>query len=469
MRIADDRDFVQHMAESDVKDNHRLAESYDQHPLRLVAVVVADIFIDTDIGQLARALDGRLKAPGYDQSSRRTRVRDMLRRAQSKGGGREALGAIHFVRPGQGRAYLGGAHEIRLPLGVDRVGLLLYQFAPGMVMGAMVIAEQSDLAASVFGRHHDSPMRRIKAGHSWEVLETAKTRDLETRLREIAAIDLLPSQTGLLRNRRFPDGTLMVWLAEKFPSDDDQAANDVTRVLGIETWQWWEGDSRRIYSGVPSANGRGDGHSMIMVRPSLEPDRKEFGTVEAELRFSIELELHDWLPLLLLGESSVLLREQAGRFRESVGWRASTPGRFWPFGLGALVAGLSEVQYRLERLRQAANTDGEHRAFQQFPMMVLGRADRLGPPRSAPRLTLLRRVALWLESTISEPKPRPQPRNLRQAWLESLDFLTRTALHEVRLSYERARLLTDIRSTNVLIGLTFVLLILTGILAFKAA
>jgi hypothetical protein len=79
----------------------------------------------------------------------------------------------------------------------------------------------------------------------------------------------------------------------------------------------------------------------------------------------------------------------------------------------------------------------------------------------------LRRIARWLDAAISEPERPPDPKNLRQAWLQSLDFVTRTALHEVRLSYDRARLLTDIRSTNVLLGLTFVLLILTAILVFR--
>jgi hypothetical protein len=468
MRISDDRYWVGHIAETDVKDNQRLAESYKQHPLRLVAVVVADIFMDTDIDKLARSIDPRLKAPGHDQRKHRAQVCDMLRRARSKAGGREGLGAIHFARSGEGRKYLGGAHEIRLPPGVERVGLLLYQFAPGMVMAASVAGAAPDLAASVFERHHPSPVRRTRSGISWEVVETAKTRDLETRLREIVAIDLLPRGAGLLRDRRFPDGTLVVWSGDEFPSDDDIAARDVTRVLGIEAWQWWEADGRRFYSGAPVADRDGDGHSMILVRPLQDLQRTEFATRESEMRFHLQQELHDWLPLLLLGESAVLLREQAGRLRESLARRANSRlGRLWPFGLGTLVAGLSDVQYRLERLRQAVNMDGEHRGFQQFPMMVLGRPERFASPPSRPQRTIVQRIARWLESTVAEPKPPPQPRNLRQSWLESLDLVTRTALHEVRLSFDRARLLADIRSTNVLLGLTFVLLILTGILVVR--
>jgi hypothetical protein len=466
MRISDDRYWIKHLAETDVKDNQRLAESFKQHPLRLVAVVVADIFMDTDIDKLARLLDRRLKAPGYDQRRHRAQVGNMLRRARSKAGGREGLGVINFAGPGEGRKYLGGAHEIRLPLGVERVGLLLDQFAPGIVMAAEVIAAQPGIAASVFERHHPSPVRRTKDGLSWEMVEAAKTRDLETRLREIAAIDLLPTEAGLLRDRRFPDGTLVVWSGEKFPSDEGRAAHDITRVLGIASWEWWEGDGRRVYSGAPVA-GYGDGHSMILVEQLRDPDRNEFATREAEMRFHLQQELRDWLPLLLLGEAAVLSREEAGRLRDSLARRVNSGlGRLWPVGLGALVARLSEVQYRLERLRQAANIDDERRGFQQFPMMVWGRTDRLASPPQ-PRRTTVRRIARWLESIVAEPKPPTQPRNLRQSWMESLDLVTRAALQDVRLSFERARLLSDIRSTNVLLGLTFVVLILTAILVIR--
>jgi len=470
MRISDDQHWIEHIAESDVKDNQRLAESYKQHPLRLVAVVVADIFMDTDIDNLARSLDWRLKAPGYDQRKHRAQVRDMLRRARLKAGGREVHSAIHFVRPGDGRKYLGGAHEIQLPRGVERVGLVLDQFAPGMLMAALVVGAGPDLAASVFERHHPSPIQRSSSGISWEVVETAKMRDLEAQLRESAAIDLLPGGAGLLRDRRFPLGTVVVWTGDHFPSDDDIGARDVTRVLGIEAWQWWEADGRRFYSGAPVARRYGEGNSIILVQRAQEPERKEFGTRESEMRFHLEQELPYWLPLLLLGESAVLLREEAGGLRESLARRANAPlGRIWPFGLGTLVAGLSEIQYRLERLRQAVNMDGAHRGFQQFPMMVLGRRDRFADPPSRPRRTIVQRVARWLNSAIAEPGPAPEPQNLRQSWLESLDLVTRTALHEVRLSFERARLLSDIRSTNVLLGLTTVLAFLTLLLVWRNA
>src|SRR5712692_4069502 len=320
LMIESNRHFITHLAETDPRDNRRLAESYRQHPLRLVAVVIGDVFMDTDIRRLWQSLDRRL-APDANLREDRQHVQDFLRRAQSKAGGRESLGAIHFYPPGEGRKYIPGGHEIRMPVGVERVGLLLYQFAPGMVMAATVAALPSDLAASVFATHHASPVQKTRGyGVSFQFVETAKTRELERRLREVADIGLLPAGTGLLANNRFPAGTLVVWCAESYPSDDDVTARDVTRVLGIETWgPWWEGNDRRLYPGVPIDRGAHDdrgGNSLAIVQPTSDADQKEFGSQEASLRFHLELELNDWLPLLLLDEAALLLGNEAGRLRE---------------------------------------------------------------------------------------------------------------------------------------------------------
>jgi len=110
--------------------------------------------------------------------------------------------------------------------------------------------------------------------------------------------------------------------------------------------------------------------------------------------------------------------------------------------------------------------DGDRRGFQQFPMMVL-RPERFGAPPRQPRRSIAARLARWLREAMAEPKPPAQPYNLRQAALESLDRLTRAGLEEVRLSFERARLLSEIRSTNVLLGLTAVLALLTFILVVR--
>jgi hypothetical protein len=472
--LKDNREFIAHFAETDPKENQRLAESYRRHPFRFVAVVIADVFMDADIGQLWRSLDRHL-APDRNLRTDRQRVRDFLRRSESKAGGMESPGVVHFYRPGEGAKYIGGAQELQMPTGVERVGLLLFQFAPGMVMAASVAALEPELAASVFAAHHNSPVEKTRGyGLSFKFVETAKTRDLERRLREVADIDLLPARRGLLAGKRFPAGTLVVWTADNYPSDDDSTARDVTRVLGIETWgPWWEGDDRRLYPGIPGdpADPHGPGgNSLVIVQPPIsDADKAQFGSQEASLRFNLELELHDWLPLLLLEEAALLLGDEAGRLRERLSRRASSRSRWlWSLWLGSLVGNLSDLQYRLGRLRQAVRMDGDRRGFQRFPMMVM-RAEWRRPSPEQPRLGVAARIVGWLRNAAAEPKPPALPYNLRQAAFERLDRLTREGLEEVRLSFDRARLLSDIRSTNVLLLLTAVLAILTLISVIRAS
>ncbi len=469
LRTEDNRQFLQHLAESDVEDNQRLAESYARYPLRLAAVVVSDVFMDTDIGHLWTALRRNL-APDRGLLRDRQRIRTFLHRAESKTGGEESLGVVHFYPPDQARKYVGGGHELQMPAGIDRLGLVLYQFAPGMVMAATVIAAPALTAAEVFRTHHGSPVKqRRDFSLQWQPVETAKTRALEHRLRAFADIDLLPAHRGLLGRRRFPYGTVIVWTANNYPSHEDTAARDVNQVLGIEGWRWWEGTDRRLYHGVPVADrqlGERGGYSMIVTRSASGEDREEFGSAEATLFYYAEHEVNDWLPLLLLGQAALLREDEAGRLRERLSRRANAHLRwFWSLGLGALVGNLSDLQYRLERVRQAADVDGGRRRFQQFPLWVL-RPAQASSPHANP--TLERRLAPWWRKARAKPRPEPPPFNLRQSSLDGLDRLTRDGLRDLRLSLNRARLLSDIRSANALLLLTAVLAVLTAILVLRA-
>jgi hypothetical protein len=110
--------------------------------------------------------------------------------------------------------------------------------------------------------------------------------------------------------------------------------------------------------------------------------------------------------------------------------------------------------------------DGDRGPFQQFPMMVLReRFERSKPPIERRVAT---RLARWIRDVMADPKPSAPPYNLRQAVLDSLERLTQESLEEVMLNFRRARLLSDVRSTNVLIGLTTVLAILALILVLRS-
>jgi hypothetical protein len=263
---------------------------------------------------------------------------------------------------------------------------------------------------------------------------------------------------------------MVVWSAQKFASFYEDAAHDVMHVLGIEGWQWWEGTNRQLYSGVPMTFDRPErgGYSAIVVQPISDADQKNFGSPERSLRYHLELELDDWLPLLLLNEAARVLGDEAGVLRERLSRRANPRlGWLWSFGFSPLVGELSDLQYRLERLRQAVQMDAGRHAFQQFPMMAL-RSELRTNTQPTPQIRMVARIARWLRTATAIPKPPAQPYNLRQASIDGLNRLTREGLQDVRLSIQRARLLAEIRSTNVLLGLTAVLIVLTLILVVRA-
>jgi hypothetical protein len=463
----DSRLFIDHIrTESDPKQNEQLRQSYDQHPLRLAAVIVADIFVDGEIEVLWAALRGPIGPDRLGAEDAR-KVRDFLRRSASRTLGGAALGAIRFHKSGQHRMGF-GSHELRLPEGVERLSLHLYQFAPGMVMAAIVAAMPSTTAEKVFHESHASPVSLERGGGvSFKFVETAKGADLEHQFRAVAEVGLLPPHTGLLGDHRYPSGCVVVWTGST-PSDDEAPSwRDVGQVFGIETWQWWEGEDVRLYSGVPEPvreiYERGGGYTMLDTRQQRATDEgKEFGGPEGLIRYELELEIHTWLPLLLLVEAAREITDTAGRLRERLNRRGAAPlGLKLPIiRLGKLVAALHTCQYRLERLRQAADLD-DKRAFRDFPGLVFRSAHTTQERLTQSLLDRLERLAR------KQPPADEPARQLRNSAIEWLDRLTKTGLQDVGLSLEKARLLAQLRSSAALVLWSALVGILTAILVVR--
>jgi hypothetical protein len=279
----------------------------------------------------------------------------------------------------------------------------------------------------------------------------------------LAEIDLLPKRHGLLADSRYPAGALVVWLAEQEPVMGPKW-QEVGRVLGLETWHWWEAPGQRLYAGVPLAHSRlGEprGRSLLLTS---RPDAQEFGSVENRVRYDLGLSIDDWLPLLLLTEAATVVGNESGRLRAKLDRRAKARlGWLRLFGLGPLVASLYECQYRLERIRQAARIDTNH-GFWQFPAFV----SRPPVPASAPASgtkSRLRRLRLALSG--GGDSRATAGLTLRKAELDRLAWIAREALNEVGLSLKRARLIADIRSANALLVLTAVLAALTLLLVLR--
>jgi hypothetical protein len=446
--------------------NVQLRESYDQHQLRLAAVVVADIFIDGELETLWAALRGPLgrDRPGSEDASR---VRDFLRRSASRTVGGAALGPIRFRRSDGPRKGF-RSHEMSLPTAVDEVTLGLYQFAPGMVMASMVAAVSPTLAEDVFHLSHSSPTSpTLGGGISFKYVEAAKGADLASHFQTIADIGLLPTGAGFLNQSRYPSGTVVVWMGSPPADDNARSWHDVCRVLGIENWRWWEGPDLRLYTGVPEAEHRpqdgGDGYSILDTRQKPTSNEAETFTPEGIVRHELGLEIYDWLPLLLMLEAAQLITGSAGRLRERLNRGTTTgPQPTWPIvRLGRLVADLHNCEYRLERLRQAAGLD-DKRSFRQFPTLILKTAHR--PDEQVSRSKLLERLERLAHK---QPPPDEPARHLRNDAIEWLDSLTKSGRQDVGLSLERARLLAQLRSTTALLFWTAWVGILTAILVFR--
>jgi hypothetical protein len=362
-----------------------------------------------------------------------------------------------------------GSHELQLPAGVERLSLLLYQFASGMVMAAMVAAMSPTTAEDVFHQSHASPISTERGGGiRFRFVETAKGADLARQFQTVAEVGLLPPRTGFLGEHRYPSGTVVVWMGSPPSNDDARSWHDVGRVLGIETWHWWDGPDLRLYSGVPEPEHKsqdgGGGYSILDTRHKPSTDEaKEFSGPEGLVRHELEVEVHDWLPLLLLVEAAQPITYSAGRLRERLN-RGMTAGlhRRWPIlRLGRLVTDLHNCGYRLERLRQAAGLD-DTRAFRQFPVLIFKSAH--SPHEQMTQSRLLER----LERLAGKQPPTDEPaRHLRNDAIEWLDRLTKSGLHDVGLSVERARLLAQLRSTTALLLWTALVGILTAILVAR--
>jgi len=127
-----------------------------------------------------------------------------------------------------------------------------------------------------------------------------------------------------------------------------------------------------------------------------------------------------------------------------------------------MVERLHFCQYRLERLRQAARLDNERRAFREFPVLVF-KSGRERQDRSPQTIGgRIRKSLLGRDQSSTEPA-----QHLRNGAIDWLERLTKAGLQETRLSLDRARLLAQVRSTNVLLFWSAFVALLTAILVIR--
>ncbi len=453
---------AQHHRESSRRDNERLRESYTRHPVRLVGVVTADLFLGDDIRRLAAHLRPILREDRFDFGGG-MEVEEFLRDARSAvGGGRATLAPRRFVHEGQARGLFGTDIPMRLPAAISSAQLLLSQLPSALVVGAVVAEFRDDPVARIFAANHEGFIERRRHSIAFGMTEEAKRVALAQAIAPAAATGLLPDGLGLLRARRYPRGALVILSIPAMPADD-VSWRDVARVLGLETWNRWDGANRRLLVGVPDADQSrvfdGEGLSLLLVTATDNAqDIREL--------FRLPDELRDWLPWVTVMQCAFQVTQEAAVLRKDLD-SVRLGGR----GLDALVARLHERQYQLSRMRHAASDVGTGRSI-GFPDLVR-HVPRVQPtPATAPGEAAAPDAP---KAPASDVARSPNRDTLREGVIRAIGHDLDEGFEEVELSLQRARMLAELSTdrviriwTRVVAGLTIVLCILTAVLVYQA-
>src|SRR5207253_6700667 len=130
-------------------------------------------------------------------------------------------------------------------------------------------------AARLFAIDHIGAREERRRSVSFGMVEDAKRRALARELAPAASSGLLAPDLGLLRDHRYPRGAVIIWRLPEMPADG-LAWNDVARVLGIQTWNRWDGPSQRLLVGAPVDDDQrlwsSDGLSLLVASPNGDAD-----------------------------------------------------------------------------------------------------------------------------------------------------------------------------------------------------
>ncbi|HEV2013424.1 MAG TPA: hypothetical protein VGR77_06040 [Candidatus Dormibacteraeota bacterium] len=318
-----------------------------------------------------------------------------------------------------------------------------------------------DPAAGIFGADHPGSIEVLEHSVKFGMVEEAKRTALARALAAAGSTGLLPAELGLLGVRRYPRGALVVWRLPQMPPDD-VAWRDVARVLGIETWNRWEGENERLLVGVPTDDGtrlwQADGLSLLLT--GVSSDDQNSGDA-----FDLAEKLRHWLPWLLVMQCTYQLTEDAGLLRQDL-----DRARLGRKGLEPLAAALYECYYRLSRLKHATSEVGDGRHI-GFPDLV-----RYDPLANRPEVAKPSQAEPPNHDLQAQLPSLNQRRDtLREGVIASIPRTLTEGFEEVQLSLNRARTLAELNTgtairfwTRVVAGLTIVLCLLTLVLVYQA-
>jgi hypothetical protein len=467
-----ERESREHQQQSDARTNQRISESYEAFPVRLLAIVSADLYVGGEIPKLDRHLAGFLP-PGRYRGEGRDHVHEFLQVAEAKVGGGAGMHASFYNILESGWPTTQKVNW--LPPEVESVHLLLRTLSTGIVLfGVFVIPSSyhTDLAERVFLGSHPSPQRREKGGTVTYTVDAAKSQALRRGLEGMLEFGMFPANAGLLGRRRYPVGSMAVWDVASLPDENDEHWRTLRRVLEMQDWHRWDGAQERLYAGMPIGDigslwDRQSGGWSLLTAEANHPNGK---SAEKEslrsLRHELQLGIGEWFSWIVALQAAAEIGKQADRLRASLDRERKGAFRFLRVRtLEPLVDSLQECQYRLSRLKQA--TSVAERRYTQFPKMVerdviaeRRRQDASTKETSGPR---------------SDAPPEAVTRTFGDALASWIETTIETALQETRLSLDRASTLVQLRTnaamrawTIILVALTLAVVVLTAAVALIA-
>jgi hypothetical protein len=203
-------------------EHERFARSYQAYPVHLLAIVVTDLFIGTQIDGLRSKLMSRTDPNAFGTQTRND-IDEFLGEARASVGGFSAVGPITF---GNARRHSSNpfGHNIDLPDSVDCCQVVLVRIASGIVVYAQLVVpstESDDPVEATFRPSNMVPVDRVHGSWRSHSMEAAKSAMLRRYLDTIVNNDLRPSG-GLLGPQHDWDATLVLYTIPELPGDDSR-------------------------------------------------------------------------------------------------------------------------------------------------------------------------------------------------------------------------------------------------------
>ena len=471
---------AEHRAQRELNDNARIRSEYEDHPVRLMGVVVGDLFLSDEFDRLQRHLAGALPA----QTSGDDYLEMFFRKA-----GRTTLPSRHWASirhlSRQRRGFGPVQHYPDLPDDVDYALVQLYQPSAGVVLLATFLElsqRGQESVAEVMTAHHAGRVERTRRGEREWPVTTRKREVLSERLAPLANLRIFPAGLGLLRDQRYPGGVVCIYGGAPLPPVAPSGWGSLPFILGVDDLEHFSAtDGDALLRGVPSAAERFEeqGFSLFMGDAAWGRYESEYANSVGGVHLEYEVSIQAILTWTILVDSMQIIAADAATLRRYMeGYRYTALPRLRRHFLYGRVDELDRLNYRLQRLR-AFRRDFESEPLPPMryvsPSISAAQSSSEAPPASAEIrssfLDRLRRIR-WRPASGQQlaavVEARSGSDDLRIALSRLSTSLIASAIADTRTSTLRARHLLQMRTNSTMRWWAVITAAFTLVAAFAA-